>query len=360
MTVRRTRRVIVSLLTLGALRQVRRGSKILALVFGLTSPLAHASEPYAGPILDMHAHAHAATSQGPPPLAMCTPFAELLAGTIGTPWGERFLSLMKSPPCADPVWSPETDLEVMRRSLAQFEKYNVYAVTSGPLALVKKWRVAAPDRVIPGLQFLLGEDNVTPADLRRLFEAGEVAVFGEVTNQYAGIEPDDPRFAPYWDVAEELDIPVGIHIGTGPPGAPYLGFEKYRARMHSPLKLEAVLVERPTLRVYIMHAGWPMLDDTLALLYTHPQVYVEVGVLAYLLPRAEFDRYLRTLVEAGFGERVLFGSDQMIWPETIGRAIDAIQSAAFLTTEQKRAILYGNAARFLKLSPEDIARHHAR
>ena len=87
--------------------------------------------------------------------------------------------------------------------------------------------------------------------------------------------------------------------------------------MHSPLSLEEPLLEHPGLRVYVMHAGWPMLDDTIALLYTHPQVYLGVGVISYVLPRAEFHRYLRRIVEAGFGNRIMFGSDQMIWPETI-------------------------------------------
>ncbi len=45
----------------------------------------------------------------------------------------------------------------------------------------------------------------------------------------------------------------------------------------------------------------------------------------------------------------MFGSDQMNWPETIDAALDAIQSAPFLTAEQKRDIFYNNAARFLKL-----------
>ena len=79
----------------------------------------------------------------------------------------------------------------------------------------------------------------------------------EVTNQYGGIEPNDPAFEPYLALAEELDVPVGLHIGTGPPGAPYLGFDKYRARMHSPLALEEVLMKHPKLRIYVMHAGWP-------------------------------------------------------------------------------------------------------
>ncbi len=64
------------------------------------------------------------------------------------------------------------------------------------------------------------------------------------------------------------------------------------------------------------------------------------------------------MLEAGFGKRIMFGSDQMIWPEVIDVAVDAIQSAEFLTTEQRADIFYNNAARFLRLSEEEIAAHH--
>jgi hypothetical protein len=98
-----------------------------------------------------------------------------------------------------------------------------------------------------------------------------------------------------------------------------------------------------------MHAGWPMTDDLLALLWAHPQVHVDVGAIAFGLPRAEFHRFLQRIVEAGFGSRVMFGSDQMVWPETIDIAIEAIESADFLSASQKRAIFYDNAVRFLRI-----------
>ena len=44
-----------------------------------------------------------------------------------------------------------------------------------------------------------------------------------------------------------------------------------------------------------------------------------------------------------------------VWPETIGRSIRVIEEAPFLTDEQKRDILFHNAARFLRLSDEQIA-----
>jgi len=108
-----------------------------------------------------------------------------------------------------------------------------------------------------------------------------------------------------------------------------------------------------------MHAAWPMIDDLLAVLWTHPQVYVDVGAISCILPQKEFHRYLQRIVEAGFGKRVMFGSDQMVWPENIEIAIESIQTASFLSQEQKRDILFNNAARFLRLTRDQIKAMHA-
>ena len=53
----------------------------------------------------------------------------------------------------------------------------------------------------------------------------------------------------------------------------------------------------------------------------------------------------------------MFGSDLMVWPGVIERAMAVIEEAPLLSREQKRAILYDNAARFLRLSKEEMARH---
>ena len=85
---------------------------------------------------------------------------------------------------------------------------------------------------------------------------------------------------------------------------------------------------------------------------------MDIAVINWALPRQEFHRYLQRIVEAGFGKRVMFGSDQMVWPDAIDIAIDAVASAEFLSDDQKRDIFYNNAARFLRLSDSEIARHH--
>ncbi len=312
------------------------------------------------PIIDMHLHALPIDFQGPPPQIICSPFAFFPAWDPQSSWREQFSKIGEHPGCDNPITSPTSSHEVMTQTLAILDEYNIIGVTSGSMSMVEEWRAAAPERIIPGLMFPPVDQSPSPDDIRNWHEEGRISILSEVVIQYQGLEPDDPTFEPYLTVAEEADMPVGIHIGTGPPGAPYLAFPEYRARMHSPLSLEEPLLRHPKLRIYVMHAGWPMLDDMLALMYAHPQVYVGVGVISHVLPTAEFHRYLRRLVEAGFGNRIMFGSDQMIWPETIKVAIASIESAEFLSDKQKRDIFYNNAARFLRLPEDEIARHHRR
>lgn len=309
------------------------------------------------PIIDIHLHANSASSQGPPPLGFCSPAIWPTFDPGKQPWGEVFADWMKNPPCDNPIWSPMTDDELMKKTLEILERRNIIGVTSGPL--VHKYQSTAPNRIIAGLPLYFIRSNWPSVDtVRAWIESGRLAFFGEVAIQYRGMEPGDTAFEPYLALAEELDVPVGIHIGTGPPGVPYMWGKNYRARLHSPLLLEDALVRHPKLRICIMHAGWPMIDDLLAVLWTHPQAYVGVGVIVYALPPAEFYRYLRRIVESGFGKRVMFGSDQMVWPGAIERALEVIEKADFLTHEQKRDILYNNAARFLRLSEEEIKAHH--
>ena len=47
-------------------------------------------------------------------------------------------------------------------------------------------------------------------------------MLGEVSTQYGGTGPDDPKLGPSYALAEELDIPVAIHMGLDPPGTSYL------------------------------------------------------------------------------------------------------------------------------------------
>jgi predicted TIM-barrel fold metal-dependent hydrolase len=313
------------------------------------------------PIIDMHLHARAADAYGPPPVAICVPLLpHIPPHDPKREWGEVWAALGKTPPCPYPLWSPSTDEALMKQTIAILERRNVIGVVDGTSERVRQWSEAAPGRFIPGLMFTLGDGVVSPDSLRRLVATGAVKVLAEVGNQYAGIPPDDVRMEPYWALAEELDIPVGIHVGEGVPGAPYFARPRYRARLTSPFALEEVLIRHPKLRVYVMHYGSPLIDEMIAVLQTHPQLYVDIGGNQWLYPRPYFYDQLKRLIDAGFGKRVMFGSDQMAWPSVIESAIAIIEEAPFLGTEQKRDIFYNNAARFLRLSEKEIAKHHGR
>ena len=151
-----------------------------------------------------------------------------------------------------------------------------------------------------------------------------------------------------WALAEEFDLPVAVHMGSGPPNAAYEARYKLsdsRMALNDPLLLEEVLLRHKRLRVLLMHAGWPFLESTVALLHAHPNVYVDVGALQ-VGPRPGYYRHLRGLIESGFGARIVFGSDV---PTAVASGIEAIRAADFLSDGQEADILCLNATRFLRL-----------
>ncbi|MEX6690845.1 amidohydrolase family protein [Danxiaibacter flavus] len=330
---------------------------IFCLIFLLIARLLIAQK-YPLPVIDMHLHAYGAKDQGPESIHIGAPFRDLGLNDPKDDFRKTFTNALKTNAWADHyLTSPSTDDSMRLLTIAALKQYNVYAVTSGEKDRVLDWKKVEPNRIIPALDWdfgLAAKEGLTPDSLERIFKSGAFKVFGEITIQYEGISPGDSAFEPYLAMAERLDIPVGIHVGPGPPGAPYISSPKYRARLHSPFGLEEALLRHPKLRVYAMHAGWPMLDDMLAMLYTHPQLYVDLAAICFMIPQKEFYFYLERLVNAGFGKRIMFGSDNMVWPGAIAVGIDAINKAPFLNATQKRDILFNNAAGFLRLTEEEI------
>ena len=235
-------------------------------------------------------------------------------------------------------------------SFKYLHKYNIVkAITDGKYT--QEYQKIAPGKIIPAH----GSLGAPIDSLRKWFKSGKYLAMAEFEPQYSGFSPSDKSLEPYYSLAEELDVPLGIHVGLGPPGAPYLkGLEKYRMSLSNPLLLEDALVRHPNIRLYVMHGGWPFLDEMVGLLYAHPNVYIDIAVINWVLPRNEFHQYLRRIVEAGFGNRIMYGSDEMQWPQSIQVSVESILSASFLTKQQKQDILYNNAARFLRLSNEEI------
>lgn len=251
----------------------------------------------------------------------------------------------------------------LRPLLAEMDSLGItLALVSGPPTVAESWVAAEPERLMAGVIlpcpggrvpnggpqcFPDGGEFPSLEYLRAEFKSGRLHFLGEITTQYAGLGPADPKMEPYYALAEELDIPVAIHLALGPPGTPYGCCPNFRSALGHPLQLEDVLVKHPRLRIWVMHAGYPYLAEMKALMHVYPQIYIDVAAInvPFILARAEFHHYLQGLMRAGFGKRILFGSDF----SPIRTAVDAIDTAPFLSAEERRDILYNNAVQFLKL-----------
>ena len=78
-------------------------------------------------------------------------------------------------------------------------------------------------------------------------------------------------------------------------------------------------------------------------------LYADLGVEMWLHPMTKdfAVKFLVSAKEYGFLDRVMFGSDQMVWPEAITSSILFLNSLSFLTKEEKEMIFYKNAKNFL-------------
>src|SRR5688500_12402707 len=302
----------------------------LALIPAIAS--AQSLSPYRGPIIDVHLHAHTSESLAQP-----------------------------APNPATGQMSPKTAEEHMTRSLAIMKERNVVLgiVSGSSVAAVEPWDAAAPDRIMKGIGVDDPSTFMKPQDLDRLFREKRLDVLGEVAAQYAGYSPSDPEFDAYWAVAAKHGVPVGIHTGGAPPRTPYTCCPKFRLKLGDPLLLEDMLVKYPTLKVYVMHAGGFFPQNALMLMMMYQHVYVDISTLTWTPIVGDLlEPFLAEAKRRRLLHRVMFGSVQMRWPEAIALAIDRVNRLSFLTVEEKADIFYDNAAKFLGLTAEEIARHH--
>jgi predicted TIM-barrel fold metal-dependent hydrolase len=310
----------------------------LAVLFSISVPAlaqTDAQRSYEGPIIDMHLHARSVllrTAEGVPIPRGCNP-----------------------QPCDSVPAQVQEDGDYLRHTLAAMERNNIvlgFLSSAESLGETYRWQKAAPGRFIASPS--VGDpDLIDLNDLRKEYESGRLGGMGELGIQYAGIAVGDSRVTPFFALAEEFDVPVLIHHhGTGGPS------DQFRISLGHPELLEQILVERPNLYIFIETSGFPYLEETIALMYRYRNVYGDLSLGKY--PPRMADKYLRDLVDAGLGKRIMFASDQGLWPERIDETIDMVDSAEYLSDDQKQDIFYNNAARFLRLSEDEIAKHHRR
>ncbi len=291
------------------------------------------SNRYTGPVIDMHLHSYSEDFWGPAP--------NPATGNL----------------------SPATAKEQMEQSFEVMRKYNIVlgAVSGISPSSGNEWHTYDGDRTLRGIEPREISEFMSPDSLRQLIRDGQLDMLGEVGAQYFGESPSDPEYYPYYKIAEEEGIPVGIHTGASFPGTPFRCCPKFRLKLGNPMLLEDMLVEFPKLKVFMMHAGGagPYSEYTLMMMNMYPQLYTDLSIVNWI-PGMEsvLESLLKQAKQMGMLDRVLFGTDQMIWPEAIGIAVERINSLDFLALEEKADIFYNNAARFLELDEKTIAEHH--
>lgn len=293
------------------------------------------------PIIDVHVHAMGGNPNGSP---MCPWFLKDMPG--GDPNQEP--PVFMDTDCINPLQPARSDAEMDAAILRANKELNITMVVSGDAKVIHRWHKAAPDKIIPSLA-ISNADQMTVEAFRDSLSTGFYKVMGEVAPQYQGMSPSDMSLDEYFGVAEELGIPVGIHMGTGGNGTINITRPAYRASLGQPFLLEDMLARHPKLKIWVMHAGYPMADQMIALMGANAYVYVDLAGFIWSYPLEEIHDYLKRLVQAGFGKRILYGTDFMMWPELFETSIQVIESANYLSEEQKRDIFFNNAVRFFNL-----------
>ena len=255
--------------------------------------------------------------------------------------------------CEEPLQPAKSNQEMQEVLLEACERLNVYMVASGDAEILHQWYEKAPSRIIPSLA-ISNASEMTPEAFEDSLSNGFYKVMGEVAPQYQGMSPSDMSLDEYFGIAEKLSIPVGIHMGTGGNGMANIHSPKYRASLGSPFLLEDLLGRHPKLKIWVMHAGYPLIDEMIALMGANAYVYVDLAGLIWSYPLEEFHAYLKRLIQAGFGKRIMYGTDLLIWPKLLETSIDVIENADYLSEDQKRDIFFYNAVRFFNLDEKDF------
>lgn len=301
--------------------------KIICIISIFLIHLSLAAQKKGLPIIDMHMHAETEIWLKESP---CYPRAD----------------------CTGIKVSFDDPKELMPLITEQMDKYNIVLGVLSGKDLNESYRWANTDsRFMVG--FMIGDPNeVNLSPVKKGLDEGKIKIMGEITSAYYGLTINDPSLDSVFQLANQYDVPVQAHVtGTG------AGIH-YPITKADPLLVSEVIQKYPDLRIYIENAGFPYVDKTVSLMYIYPNVFGDLSTLTWIAPRKVFHKYLQELIDAGLGKQLMFGSDHMLWPEAIGMAIEAIESAEFLTEGQKRDIFYNNAARFLRLGDEVIEEHH--
>lgn len=153
---------------------------------------------------------------------------------------------------------------------------------------------------------------------------------------------NDKRMYPLYAKCVELDIPVNIHCGINFSTASLMDYGR-------PAYLDEVMQHFPELRVCASPPGWPWIEELIGVAWRHPNLHIGIVAVRPKLLALEDSGY-RPLMAYGskmLQDRILTGTAYPMQPV---EAAYAEFEALPLPDAIKRKWLYGNCARFLRLT----------
>lgn len=253
----------------------------------------------------------------------------------------RQLGLKPAPSAAErsmPLCLAEMDEAGIARAVLPARHSNLHGSTTN--AAVAAIMAAHPGR-------FLGFAAVDPTQRRRAVAQIEEAIalgFSGVNIEPGAypepLYPDDRRLYPLYAHCEDADLPVLMMAGGN--GGPDLSYS-------SPVHVDRVAADFPSLRIIVSHGGWPWVHQILHVAYRRPNLYLSPDM--YLVNMAGMQDYLDA-ANGYLQDRLLYASSYPLCP--------IVEYAQWfrrlpIAAEIMPKLLYGNAAALLRLHEDTPA-----
>ncbi|MEZ6117137.1 MAG: amidohydrolase family protein [Pirellulaceae bacterium] len=179
---------------------------------------------------------------------------------------------------------------------------------------------AAPKSIDPLISSRTGKDTNHEAEAEKLIariEAKDVRAIGELALAYIKMPLNDRTMWPYYRVAEGR-VPVFFHTGIGP--------NRDHGKFNNPQFLGEIAAEFPNLVIVACHMAEGCKDELIQVMKKHERIYADLSVMNWYSYSCR-SKLLKKLKSEGLLNRVLYGSDQMIYPGLISKSVKAVENS---------------------------------
>lgn len=185
-----------------------------------------------------------------------------------------------------------------------------------------------------GFATVYPQDHDAPQQLKRAIEMGLVGA--KVHPPVMRIRPDAPSIEGFWQMAEELNIPVSIHTGV----------HGWFLRNYMPILLDDVAQKHPKLPIIIEHVGGiAFFEQALAVLQNNKNCYVGLTQCSGRDPKSYLPpERIKLLLSTVGAQRIIYGLDYPWNPKNLDALrcdVEWVRSWD-VSDEDKERILGGN------------------